>query len=382
MGIVSNANRPAPKRRPNHIREPKSSRSGAGREASRKQRFNRDDVVAGTDLPDLVRELSEAEGKPSGSWHVFRCLSPTHEDRTPSFCVSKRAGSVKWKCFGCGVEGSGPIDLLVAFRGMTVAEAIQFLGERSGARPDDRPALPRPKASKPTTRAVPEDRPVTEQFEAAERLKFSGEHRDRLLRNRCWSDETIDMFGIELVRARARGVLRWRFPFRADGRPVYWQDRAVADVVKPKWSGPTGTPLVPFGADFLRRQQPDDQIVLLEGVPDVVTLIELFPAAAVIGVPGAQNLKDRWLDTLKALGRDVAVIADNDDAGEKMRARVRDALGDQARDVFVPDGFNDLGDWHVAQLHKDRDWFRSQSSARPGDVLEEYAALRAEGGAA
>jgi hypothetical protein len=55
-------------------------------------------------------------------------------------------------------------------------------------------------------------------------------------------------------------------------------------------------------------------------------------------------------------------------------------LGDKARDVYVPGEFNDLSDWHVAELYKDHDWFRSQSSARPGDVLEQYADLRAEGG--
>ena len=352
----------------------RGSRNPSGREASGRQRFDRDDVVARTDLAELVRELSDGEGRPNASWFVFRCLSPTHDDRTPSFCVSKRSDSAKWKCFGCGVEGSGPIDVLVRFQGMSVPAAIQWLGERCGARLEDRPALSRPKPAKP----VPMDRPVTESFEAAERVKFSGEYRDRLIRTRRWSNETIDMVGIELVRIR--GVLRYRFPFRANHRPVYWQDRAIADGVTPKWLGPTGTPRVPFGADLLRRRQPNDQIVLLEGVPDVVTLIELFPGAAVIGVPGAQNLNPRWMDTLKALERDVAVIADNDQAGETMRARVRDVLGDKARDVYVPAEFNDLSDWHVAELYKDHDWFRSQSSARPGDVLEQHADLRAEGG--
>lgn len=352
-------------------RTTRRARDGAG------GRYDRDDVVARTDLVELVRELSDGEGRHNGSWFMFRCLSPTHDDRTPSFGVTKRPGSRKWKCFSCGVEGSGPIDVLVQFQGMTVADAIRELGDRCGARLEV--GRPTPRRDRVLTRPPePVLRPVTQNFEDAERLRFVGEYRDRLIRARCWSDETIDAFGIELVRVR--GSIRWRFPFRdGNGTPRYWQDRAVADSVTPKWTGPTGSVLVPFGADLLNRRQPNDQIVLLEGVPDVVTLVELFPAAAVIGVPGAANFRPVWLEALRADGRPVVVVADSDDAGHKMRTRVRDVLGDQARDVYVPEPHNDLGDWHVAQLHRDRGWFRQQGSARPGDVLEEYAELHAEG---
>ena len=346
----------------------RGSRNPTGREASGRQRFDRDDVVARTDLAELVRELSDGEGRPNASWFVFRCLSPTHEDRTPSFCVSKRSDSAKWKCFGCGVEGSGPIDVLVRFQGMSVPAAIQWLGERCGARLEDRPALSRPKPAKP----VPMDRPVTESFEAAERVKFSGEYRDRLIRTRRWSNETIDIFGIELVRIR--GGMRYRFPFLKDGEPVYWQDRSIRDDVKVKWKGPKGTCTVPFNVDSFDHGDP---LLLVEGLPDVITAWHLESTRTIIGVPGVQSVsKARWLAGLKAyaieVGHPITVIADNDPAGQMLREKLDQELGYLVRHVYVPEDYGDLTDWWVGVGHRDQDerdrMVHALTEASEGDV--------------
>ena len=66
------------------------------------------------------------------------------------------------------------------------------------------------------------------------------------------------------------------------------------------------------------------------------------------------RLMRRWLDAIRDDGRPVLVMADNDDAGEAMRRKFIDELGDQVRQtVRVPDDHADFGDWWTAVGHAD-----------------------------
>ena len=338
-------------------------------------RYDIDHLKATIDLDDFVRSLSDGEGRPSGGNSWFRCPMPGHEDRSPSFSVRK--GDRHWQCWSCGAKGSGPIDLVMAVRGLELGPAVQWLGERFGGREAtdipstiNRTASPRP--PQPTDPANLDRR---EQFHKARRLPFDrGTHyRDQLIQERKWSDEPgsrfsrIEQFQIELVvvnlkdkmSGKWRQEIRYRFPFTYRGRVAAWQDRAAGPYVDAKWLTSPGGLEVPYNVDRLAA---DDRpsIVICEGPADVVTFEELkgtftpgkFPA--VLGFPGASMTKRRWLDALREDGRPVIVLADNDDAGEAMRRKFIDELGDQVRQtVRVPDGHADFGDWWTAIGHTD-----------------------------
>lgn len=326
---------------------------------------------------DVARLLSEGEGRPISGWDVLRCPMPNHEDRHPSFQVSTR--TAKFECRSCGLEGSGPFDLVMAVNRCDFMEAVRWVADRFGSREQAGSHVPRRAEAK---REEPKDRPVTESFDAAERhpdqFKHGGQFRAKLAKDRCWSDDysgtsAIDHFKIELVND-PRGGLRYRFPFLKDGVSVYWQDRSIRDDTRPKWTGPTGTVPVPFNVDSLDY---GDTLLLVEGLPDVITAWHLKFTRTIIGVPGVQSVgKARWLAGLKAYaieaGHPIAVIADNDPAGLTLREKLDDELGDLVRHVYVPEDYGDLTDWWVDVGHRDQDerdrMVHALKEASEGDV--------------
>jgi len=88
-----------------------------------------------------IRAVKEAVGiervaadygrfRPSGAGRLQgRCVSPNHEDRTPSMTIYTSDG--RFKCFGCGAHGD-VIDLVVLVEGCELWEALVLLGNRYG----------------------------------------------------------------------------------------------------------------------------------------------------------------------------------------------------------------------------------------------------------
>ena len=340
----------------------------------RAPRFDIEHLKATVDLEDLVRSMSDGEGSPSGGNSWFRCPLPHHEDRDPSFSVQK--GGQHWRCWSCGVNGSGPIDLVMAVHGLDFGPAVRWLGDRYGGREaTDTPSTINRKAPpRPPETTDPENLDRRTEFKRAKRLPFDRgtQFRSQLVNGRKWNDgppdrfSRIEQFRIELVElnrkdkmtGKWRTEIRYRFPFFYRGRVSAWQDRAAGQYVDAKWLTSPGGLEVPYNVDRLAGDAPS--IVICEGPADVVTFEELkgtftpgtFPA--VLGFPGAAMTKRRWLDGLRDDGRPVLVLADNDDAGEAMRRKFVDELGDQVRQtVRVPDDHADFGDWWTAVGHAD-----------------------------
>jgi DNA primase len=59
-------------------------------------------------------------------------LCPFHEEKTPSFGVSRESGL--FHCFGCGVGGD-VIGFVCRSRKITFGEALEWLSNRTGGRP-------------------------------------------------------------------------------------------------------------------------------------------------------------------------------------------------------------------------------------------------------
>lgn len=126
----------------------------------------------------------------------------------------------------------------------------------------------------------------------------------------------------------------------------YWQDRAIDDAVKLRWLSPKGGRPIPFEADRMKLARERGHVFLVEGLPDVVALVDVYTDPAVVGVPGVGAWRPGWARAFAALS--VYLVGDNDNAGELFRARLADDLGPVARDVTqvrVPPEHNDLADW-------------------------------------
>ena len=267
------------------------------------------DLLERVYLHALVVKEGGVESNRAGTYH---CPKPGHEDRTPSFTVKDG----RWKCWSACAAGGDAIDLLVWLRGMTKAEAIEELAARVGLeRADAGPALP---------------------------------DRDQLVgwcRRRGWGPWVIDQLGLSLVED-AYGRPRVRFPFRLDGKVAGYQDRAISDAVKMRWLSPRGGKTLPYEADRLRLGWDRGHVFLLEGLPDVAAMVDVYKAPAVVGIPGAASWRPSWARAFAGLC--VYVIGDNDNAGELFRARLADDLGPVARavtQVRVPSQHNDVADW-------------------------------------
>ena len=85
----------------------------------------KDEIVSKNDIVDVISE--HVSLKRSGSDYV--CCCPFHNEKTPSFHVSRERQ--RYKCFGC-LTGGGVITFLMKYENMTFPEAVKSLADRAG----------------------------------------------------------------------------------------------------------------------------------------------------------------------------------------------------------------------------------------------------------
>lgn len=294
---------------------------------------DRGELLARVDLADLWCELVGPRSR--GGW---RCPARDHEQSGKSPPVSLDAGRGVWRCHGCGAGGSA-VDLLVLVRGCTVAEAFGELRRQAGM------TTPLP-ARAPVPRREPQSRPMPPA--AAERALSAFLHR------RGWRREVADTFGLHAVADRW-GCPRLRFPY-VSGREVVWhQDRALSDR-GPKWLAPSGKRPMLYAEDLavaldaLTTPLPSKGrpvALLVEGPADLIALAHaLDVVGCVVAMPGTDAIPtDRIAAAMPAAY--VLVVADNDQAGERLRAELGKAVvahGGRVAHVRLPADVNDLDD--------------------------------------
>lgn len=77
---------------------------------------------------DIVDVISEYTGlKRAGN--SYKCCCPFHNEKTPSFVVSRE--KQMYHCFGCGVGGN-VYTFIMKYENMTFPEAIEYLAKRAG----------------------------------------------------------------------------------------------------------------------------------------------------------------------------------------------------------------------------------------------------------
>lgn len=298
------------------------------------------------DRLQLYEECCRRLGSPArihGGVAQWRC--PKHDERTPSFTVNLTGRwEGRWRCWGACDRGGDVIDLIAWLDGCSLGVAIERLSDQLRLGAYD----PQPRRGSPST--PPPPRPVApERRSSPARLP----RIDKWLEDRGWMVEVAQLVGLEVV-ADWQGRARVRFPFRRlpGGTPVYYQDRAMAANVQPKWRSARGQTPCPFEAWRMRLARERRQVIICEGLPDVMAVLHHWPDAAVIGIPGATALKPSWARAFRGI-TDVYVVTDNDPAGQKMRERVNLTLEatvwpDDIHHLWVPGSFKDVDEWRKA----------------------------------
>ncbi len=85
-----------------------------------------EDIKSRLDIVDLIAESLPL--KPAGTG-AFKAVCPFHQERTPSFYVSRTRQS--WHCFGCN-EGGDHFTFIQKIEGMEFREALEFLAQKAG----------------------------------------------------------------------------------------------------------------------------------------------------------------------------------------------------------------------------------------------------------
>lgn len=283
---------------------------------------------------DLYNEAVQLLGPPrtiTGGTAKWCC--PKHDERTPSFGVNltgEHAG--RWRCWGACSVGGDVLDFLTWIRDSSLKAELERLGVRPEKEKWNRPAE--------ITLPDPAGHPALERY-------------GDWLRHRRWTEELADMVGLEFVLDQRHNP-RIRFPFRMerqDDKPVFYQDRAMFSKDSPKWMAPQGTVPCPFEAwRMVRLAMHTRTLFICEGLPDVMALLHVNLNMPVIGIPGVGAFKEKWIPGFRGLNM-VVVIADNDNAGTKMRGSLAAAL----EQVLLPQDIHQL---LVPAPHKDVDEWR------------------------
>lgn len=294
----------------------------------------RADLLGRVDLAALFVDL----GLPQGRNRQWPCPNPTHAQtgKTPPVSIGRGSeGYDLWSCHGCSTGGSA-VDLLRFARGLDLAEAFDALRRLAGI--PELATTPRPR---PTVAPAPLPDPDADRLEGDD----AGTVMVEYLETRRWSAEVADAHGLYAVGHHGA---RWvRHPYRIGGEARWWQDRIVSPAGRePKWMSPSGMKRVVYAQDLRDTLTNTGRLLwVVEGPADAIALAHVLPDAAIVGVPGTAGV-DRWAPMLK--GRDVLIVTDPDDAGDKAAAELAELTvsGGGRADRLRPPA--DLDDWRRA----------------------------------
>lgn len=144
------------------------------------------DIKGRLDVVDIVSEYIPL--KPGGSG-AFKANCPFHQERTPSFYVSRPRQT--WHCFGCD-EGGDLISFVMKMEGMEFREALELLAQKAGV---TLPAFDGEKAS--MKKRIHEVNELAMKFfkSTLERAP-EAEAARAYVKKRGLDDLTLDLFGI------------------------------------------------------------------------------------------------------------------------------------------------------------------------------------------
>lgn len=354
-------------------------------------------VREANDIVELIGarlELKRAGGR-------FRGLCPFHQEKTPSFFVSREYQT--YHCFGCGVGGD-VFTFVMEQERMTFPEALQHLAERAG--------IPMPqRRSGPSQDLLERIRQALRVARSYYRERLLGREGDRGRRylaareigpdlgeeyglglapdawegllthcRRLLSDRALIEAGLAVEGERGRVYDRFRnrlmFPIDSPGgAPVGFGGRILGDG-EPKYLNSPETAAyrkasvlfgIPQARDAIRSR---GRVVLVEGYFDVLGLVQ-GGIREVVGTCGTA-LTPEQAGLLRRFGATLVLLFDGDEAG--MRAALRalpvvTGVVEEIRVAVPPEGL-DPDDW-IRQAGRDGVEAALDRAASPIAFLED-----------
>jgi DNA primase len=315
---------------------------------------------------------------------MVRCPLPNHDDGTPSFEV--RHGGRRWVCYACNLSG-GAIDFVKAYHNVEFMVAKTWLMDKCGyaiggnqRHPSGTIGSRTKSRSQPIEKNIefhesPPDNELYQELLARSPLRKTGLE---YLQGRGISNPIIDRFAIgqmpstsivhELVREfgfervetsglltkkstpnRLRSILPQDavlFPYIEGGEISYFQSRGLGDTDKSnRWRNLNHRRMRIYNIDIL-EDSTIDRLAICEGVLDALSSTQLGCEA--IGFIGA-SAPFSESDMISMRGKQVEILLDWDDAGEKRATALRKDLsrfGVSATRRFAPrSGAKDVNDY-------------------------------------
>ncbi|MDX6325647.1 MAG: primase, partial [Nocardioidaceae bacterium] len=329
-----------------------------------------DDIALVRERADLAEIIGQyVTLKPAGGG-ALKGLCPFHDEKSPSFHVRPGKG---YHCFGCG-EGGDVISFLMKHDGLTFAQSVEYLADRTGIqlRYSEGEDRGKRRDSNPRHRLVEAHRLAQEfytdhltsadampgrQFltergfdkEAADRFGLGFAPRDgdaiyKHLRQKGFTDAELVASGLVAQGQRGhydrfRGRLLW--PIReASGETIGFGARRIFDDdrIEAKYLNTPETSIykksqVLYGIDLARRDiARSSQAVVVEGYTDVMAchLSGVPTAVATCGTAFGEEhgrVLRRLLHDHEEFRGEVIFTFDGDEAGQK--AALRAFGGDQ-----------------------------------------------------
>ena len=331
-------------------------------------------VVQIREQNDVVEVISELGVHLRAAGQDFKGLCPFHNEKTPSFTVSRNRQM--FYCFGCQ-EGGNVITFIRKLEGKTFPETLEFLAERVG--------IELPSVDEETEHAQREKRQLHNLNQLA--IDFFrqnltepriGGHAMSYLKQRGISENTINDFQLGfvpsgfrqlaqyafrkgftqkqlveagLVKEDYRGITdRFRnriiFPILDErNRPVAFGGRGIVEKVRPKYLNSANTTIYDKSKILYNLQNArksihlTGKVLLVEGYFDVITLHDagLTNVVASLGTSFSQ----RHALLLKRFTKEVLIIYDGDSAGMRAATRGLNTLvkeGLQVKVALLPNG--------------------------------------------
>jgi hypothetical protein len=338
---------------------------------SRNQRplWRIDDVLARTDLADLLDQLAEPAmfATRGRRWH---CPLPDHDDHHASVTIhTDHRGHQRWRCWsGDGNHRGDAIDLVSVTQRLDRVNALDWLAARNGMIPDV--PLPPVARREPVVRPpveTPLDQCVIRYVEACEKILWRptgrpvldwlhgrGFNDDLLRANRVGCDPGRDM--MQRHRGLAYGgSIAAVFPaLNEQGDVHYVQTRYLEPGTGPKYDNPSASLATNPRLAWARSVDTPiaNLLVVCEGIPDGLTAAALGMRSVV--TLGSQSCDKSAVDRIATYAMSnhltVALVSDNDGAGrtwaQKLQAGLNEAgLPTTSREP--PGASSDLNDWFV-----------------------------------
>lgn len=330
-----------------------------------------DELLSRTDIVSLINHYVPLTKK--GNNHVACC--PFHVEKTPSFSVSQNKQF--FYCFGCGIGGSS-ITFLMKYRHIPYIEAVEMLAEQANME------VPRHGRSSSKARLELHSRLYKILDKAAQiyskNLKTSATAQN-YLKKRGLSQKTIDHFRIGyaengknayqalldeqcsekqlfeagLIAKSEPGKAyydkfrhRVVFPIRdRRGRVLAFGGRSLGEDQKPKYLNSPETSVFEkrkhvYGLYELTQVRPLDEIIVVEGYMDLVSLFEkgIGNVVATLGTA----VTSYHLRTLLKVCKKITFCFDGDEAGRRAAERALDhslsviESGQEIKFSFLPQG--------------------------------------------